>query len=54
MFHKIIDVVNWMEDPFCFEAYWQRLQQNVDLGGPSAQEAKRDYQVIERCKSLVF
>ena len=54
MFGKIIDVVNWMDDPFSFEAYWQCLQQNLDLGGPSAQEAKRDYQVIERCKSQSF
>lgn len=54
MFDKFIDAMSWMGDPSSFEAYWLRLQRNSTLGGPSAEEARRDYQAIERCKSLTF
>ncbi|MCL0044121.1 hypothetical protein M1N24_01155 [Dehalococcoidia bacterium] len=42
-----------MRDPFSFEDYWVRLLETSAMGGPSVEEAKRDYQTIEQCKSLV-
>jgi len=54
MLDRFINAMNWMGDPSSFEAYWLRLQRNGALGGPSAEEARRDYQAVERYKSLTF
>ena len=54
MLDRFINAMNWMGDPSSFEAYWLRLQRTGALDGPSAEEARRDYQAIERSKSLTF
>ena len=53
MFGKFISVINWMRGPFSFEDYWAGLLETSAVGGPSVEEARRDYKTIEECTSLI-
>lgn len=53
MFDKFLDGINWMRDIFSFDDYLGRLWEPGVSGRPSAEEARTDYQAIERGNSLL-
>jgi len=54
MFNKFISGINWMRNPFSFEDYWAGLLETSAMGGPSVEEARRDYERLPDYRAMHF
>ena len=54
MFGRFINFMDRMGGASDFEAYWRRLQRDSASGGPSVEEARKDYQAIDRYRVFTY
>ena len=51
MLHKVIDIIQRVNHPSIIEAYYNNLQRDRAMSGPTYDEARQDFKAYERTRN---